>query len=128
MPDRVATAREMRRVLRLGGRVGVAVWLSSPRLEPFIVYGDALQARGVPEPFAHAYDSSANSMSASEVENALVAAGFAEVDVRTEQLELACGRAPTRRRAPSPPRRTVRWSPGSPATGSGRSWPTSATR
>lgn len=72
--DRVAAAKEMRRALRSGGRVGIAVWLSNPRLEPFIIYGDALRAHGLPEPFPHAYDTSANSMSVQAVTDALLAA------------------------------------------------------
>jgi ubiquinone/menaquinone biosynthesis C-methylase UbiE len=88
IPDRVAAAREMRRVLRSGGRAGIAVWRSNPRIEPFIIYGETLQAHGVESPFPHAYDTSANSMSVDEVQAALLAAGFTDVEVTTEQLEL----------------------------------------
>ncbi|MGH9169447.1 MAG: class I SAM-dependent methyltransferase [Acidimicrobiales bacterium] len=88
IPDRRAAAVEMHRVLRQGGKVGIAVWLSSRRVEPFIVYGEALQAHGLPEPFAGAYDSSMLSMSAEEIEEALASAGFASVEVRVEQVGL----------------------------------------
>lgn len=69
--------------------MGIAVWLSNPRLEPFIIYGDALRAHGLPELFPHAYDTSANSMSVQAVTDALLAAGFIDVDVITLDLELA---------------------------------------
>jgi SAM-dependent methyltransferase len=88
IPDRTAAAREMFRVLRRDGKVGIAVWLSTPRLEPFIIYGDALRAHDVPEPFPGAYDSSILGMTTAEVESALDAAGFEDVEVRVERLEL----------------------------------------
>jgi SAM-dependent methyltransferase len=86
--DRPAAAREMLRVLRPGGTLGVAVWTSSPRVHPFIDYGDALRVNGVPEPFPGAYNSSFLSMTADEVEDVLVAGGFEDTEVRIEQLEL----------------------------------------
>lgn len=89
IPDREAAAREMRRVLRPGGRAGVAVWLSNPRVEPFLVYGHALRDHGLAEPFPNAYDSTANSMSVDEVRTALEAARFHDVHVVTEELALA---------------------------------------
>ncbi|PZS08637.1 MAG: hypothetical protein DLM70_02465 [Chloroflexi bacterium] len=91
IPDRVGAAREMRRVLRAGGRVGVAVWLTDAPLEPFECYGRVLQAEGVPEPFPHAYSEghSPLTMSVSEVKEALNASGFSDVVVTTERLELS---------------------------------------
>jgi len=88
IPDRAEATREMLRVLRPGGKAGIAVWLSSPRVEPFIVYGEALQAHQVTEPFPGAYDSSKLSMDTDEVKGILHAAGFEEIDVRVERLEL----------------------------------------
>lgn len=88
IPDRLAAAREMRRVLRPGGRTAVAVWRSNPRIEPFIVYGEALQAQGLPEPFPGGYDSSGLTMSVEDVATMLATAGFEDVDVRVEHLEL----------------------------------------
>lgn len=88
IPDRIAAAREMRRVLRVGGRAGVAVWLSASRVEPFSIYGEALQAAGIGEPFPNAYDMSAMTMSTAEVEQAFAAAGFDDVTVAVEELEV----------------------------------------
>ena len=88
VPERTGAVSEMRRVLRPGGRAGIAVWLSSPRVEPFIVYGEALQAHDVPEPFPGAYDSSNLSMGGDEVERLLCAAGFEDVKVRVERLRV----------------------------------------
>jgi len=88
IPDRSRATREMFRVLRSGGKVGVAVWLSTHRLEPFIIYGDALRAHHLPEPFPGAYDSSILSMTTDEVESVLDVAGFEDVEVRVEELEV----------------------------------------
>ncbi len=65
------------------------MWLSDVRVEPFDTYGAVLQAAGVAEPFPHAYDSGPLKMSVSDVERTFVAAGFADVLVVTEGLELA---------------------------------------
>jgi len=88
VPDRAQAAKEMHRVLRPGGKAGISVWLSSPRVEPFIVYGEALQAAQVPEPFPGAYDSSSLSMDTDEVEGVLNAAGFEQITLSVEQLVL----------------------------------------
>jgi ubiquinone/menaquinone biosynthesis C-methylase UbiE len=89
IPDRAAAAREMLRVLRAGGRMGAAVWLSGRRLEPFDTYADALREEGVESPFPHAYESARMSMSGEEVQQALAAGGFVDIEVDTLELELA---------------------------------------
>jgi ubiquinone/menaquinone biosynthesis C-methylase UbiE len=89
IPDRAAAAREMRRVLRPGGKAGVAVWLAGKRLEPIQTYSEVLQAQGVPEPFPQAYVTDQRRMSVAEVEQALKAGGFTAVEVATQELELA---------------------------------------
>jgi SAM-dependent methyltransferase len=88
IPDRAAAAREMRRVLRSGGKAGAAVWLSSPRLDPFDTYGDALRNEGVEEPFPHAYDTRPMRMSTDEVHQVFSAGGFVDIAVVTDTLEL----------------------------------------
>lgn len=89
IPDRVAAVREMRRLLRPGGKAGAAVWLSGARLDPFDSYADVLQAHGVPEPFPDAYNRDQRKMSVAEVRQALLDGGFADVEVVTHELELA---------------------------------------
>lgn len=88
IPDRPAAAREMFRVLRPSGKVGLAVWLSSPSVHPFIDYGDALRAQQLPEPFPGAFDSSFLSMTNDEVESVLHGAGFEDTEVGVERIEL----------------------------------------
>jgi SAM-dependent methyltransferase len=93
IPDRTAAAKEMNRVLRPGGMVGIAVWLSGERLEPFETYGEIMQSEGIVEPFPHAYDTDTFKMSVRDVEQALAAGGFGYVTVSTEDLELTWGSA-----------------------------------
>ncbi|MGH8890206.1 MAG: class I SAM-dependent methyltransferase, partial [Acidothermaceae bacterium] len=87
LPDPVAAARAMGRAVRDQGRVAAAVWLSGSLLEPFDVYGQALQACGVPEPFprGYAYDFT---MSVDELTAIFTDAGLREVEVSTRELEL----------------------------------------
>ncbi|WP_349898068.1 class I SAM-dependent methyltransferase [Parafrigoribacterium soli] len=88
IPDRVAAAREMRRVLRPGGTIGVAVWAAGRRLEPFDSYGEVLVAAGFDTPFIRGSASGAMSMSEAEMREVLSAAGFIDVDVAVQELEL----------------------------------------
>ncbi len=88
IPDRPAALKEMARVLKPGGVVGVSVWRSTNRVEPFIVYGDALRANGIPEPFPGAYDSTGLTMAVADVEDAFEEARLEDVEVRLEELEI----------------------------------------
>jgi ubiquinone/menaquinone biosynthesis C-methylase UbiE len=85
--DRVAAAQAMGRAVRKQGRVAVAEWLSGSLLEPFDIYGQALEACGLPEPFprAYAYDFS---MSVDELTDVLIGAGLQAVEVTCRDLEL----------------------------------------
>jgi SAM-dependent methyltransferase len=79
--DRPGALAEMHRVLRAGGAVGVSIWATGRRLEPFDDYGEALEDAGVEPAFPNVYDTSSFCMSAAEVEALLTAAGFSSVDV-----------------------------------------------
>jgi Methylase involved in ubiquinone/menaquinone biosynthesis len=88
LPDPVAAAAAMASGCREGGWVAVAVWRTGSVLEPFDIYGRALQDCGVPEPFprAFAYDFA---MSADDLTGILSEAGLSEIEVTNRELELA---------------------------------------
>jgi SAM-dependent methyltransferase len=88
LSDRPAAARAMVPVLRAPGRVGVAVWMCGPPLEPFDVYGHVLERFGLPEPFprAYAYDFC---MSPEALSDVLTGAGFVDLEVETRVTEVS---------------------------------------
>lgn len=88
MPDRHAVMAEILRVLRPGGVVGIAVWSNGTPPEPFDSYARILRAHNIPEPYPSAYDTSAVTMSESEIEFLLRSAGYREPTVLTVELPL----------------------------------------
>lgn len=87
--DRVGAMREMRRVLKDGGIGCVAVWKAGVRCEPFETYIDVLRELEVSPPFPAAYDMASYTMGEKDVAEAFDQAGFNDVEIRTETLELS---------------------------------------
>ena len=81
-PRQGAALREMRRVLRPGGTIGLVVWAAE---QPFGLYGPMIDAvaRVCPDPYPRAFDQRSYTMQAAEVVALLHAAGFS--DIATEQ-------------------------------------------
>jgi ubiquinone/menaquinone biosynthesis C-methylase UbiE len=88
MSDRPAVIREMFRVLRPGGALGVAVWSDQSPPEPFASYARILQDHGVSEPYPDAYDTSIVTMSESEIEHLLTTVASKQTTVRTVEVPL----------------------------------------
>jgi len=86
MPDRVAVAREMFRVLRRGGTVAVGVWALGEHLYPFDDYAEFVRQHVPDSPFARSMATGSLSMTSEDVASALSGGGFAEVTASLEHL------------------------------------------
>jgi SAM-dependent methyltransferase len=87
-PDRGAALAELRRLLRPGGRLAVAVWLHGHRLEPFDEYSEALAGLGVEPTFPGAFDPASFGIAVDALRELLAGAGLAALDVGTATLQV----------------------------------------
>jgi SAM-dependent methyltransferase len=95
-PDGPAALAEMSRVLVPGGTVALAVWAAERPLGLFGTIGESVRDAGVAEPYPRAFEPATYTLSATDLDQLLAAAGFVEVTV--ELVELDC-RWATRRDA-----------------------------
>jgi ubiquinone/menaquinone biosynthesis C-methylase UbiE len=84
--DRVGAVREMHRVLRPDGVVGLAVFSPGHGVPPFGLLNGALRDVGAEAPFAGGYDESSYVLSAAETAELLSGAGF--TDIHSREVEL----------------------------------------
>jgi ubiquinone/menaquinone biosynthesis C-methylase UbiE len=88
-PDQPRAVAEMRRVLRDGGVVGIAVWAEDHPLVPFGVFCEELAAVDAEPPFPRAFDIGSYTMSVDALRALLAGAGFANVEAAVEELEVS---------------------------------------
>jgi ubiquinone/menaquinone biosynthesis C-methylase UbiE len=86
VPDAVAAVREMRRVLRPGGRAVAAVWLRPARNEPFATFAEVLESTGIAEPFPGAFAPSSRARTLDEVRELFESGGLEQVEVSAVRL------------------------------------------
>lgn len=86
MPDRVAVAREMLRVLRPGGTVAVGVWALGEPLYPFDRYAEFVRLRLPESGFARAMATGSLSMTSADVVAALKGGGFIDIAAAPDHL------------------------------------------
>ena len=97
-PDPQDAVHEMRRVLRPGGKVVIAVWARGYPAVPFNVYCEELERVGAQPPYPRAFDMDTYTMSVLSVTGLLEEARFSEVaghradlDVTWATAEMAAG-------------------------------------
>lgn len=88
MRDRAAVAREMCRVLRPGGVVGVGVWADGERLHPFDAYAEFVQERLTDSEFAQRMAHGSVTMTTDSVVSALTEGGFTQVSASVQRLQV----------------------------------------
>jgi ubiquinone/menaquinone biosynthesis C-methylase UbiE len=81
-PDRPGAVREMKRALRPGGVVGLAVWTPGHEVVPFGIMIGTLRDLGAAEPFPNAYDESSYVLTPEQVAGLLGDAGFHDIESR----------------------------------------------
>jgi len=86
-PDREASLREMRRVVRGDGVVAVSTWAAERPLGLFGPIVEALQEFGMDEPYPRAFDPRSYRLGASDLQVLLEAAGLRDVVVETVELD-----------------------------------------
>jgi SAM-dependent methyltransferase len=86
-PDRTAAAREMGRVVRVGGHVVVSTWAAEHALGLFGPMAEILSEVGLDEPYPGAFDPSSYSLSSPALAELLDQAGLRDVAVETVELD-----------------------------------------
>jgi len=92
-PDRPGALREMRRVLKPNGRIGIAVWIEIERNEIFAAYHAALRATTTSE-LADLMMAPFSWPSGTTLKAALEDAGFREIRLKTHSLPMVLEEGP----------------------------------
>lgn len=86
-PDRATAAREMGRVVRIGGQVVVSTWAAEHALGLFGPIVETLSEVGLDEPYPGAFDPSSYSLSSPVLAELLDQAGLRDVAVEAVDLD-----------------------------------------
>jgi ubiquinone/menaquinone biosynthesis C-methylase UbiE len=86
-PDRAAAAREMGRVVRVGGQVVVSTWAAEHALGLFGPILETLSEVGLDEPYPGAFDPNSYSLSSRALAELLDQAGLRDVGVERVELD-----------------------------------------